>query len=91
MTIIIDTPEGIDAFARLQLVHALALEINTPMQAMRGITSTQLAARHGYTGPTRRSLKNKQAALKWAVAFLQEIDPEYEATSVVATALAKEA
>lgn len=87
-TIIIDTPEGIAAFGWLQLIHALALEINTSMKLSRGVNIMAVAASRGYNGPTRGTLKNKKLALEWAV---KQLDPGYVPGSVVSSALAKEA
>lgn len=84
MTVIIDTPEGIAKFAMLQLVHALALELNTGMKLSRGANIMVAAAQRGYTGPSRGTRTNKVAALRWAV---EQMGKDYVPSATVARAL----
>lgn len=83
----IDTAEGISAFGWLQVIHALALEINTTMKLSRGVNLMKVVQNRGYTGPVRGTRANKQLALKWAIEQIQTIDPNYVAKGTVARAL----
>lgn len=83
----IDTPEGIAAFGWLQVIHGLALEINTEMKLSRGGNLMTVLARRGYTGPVRGTRKNKGLALRWAIEQLKVINPAYEPKATVARAL----
>jgi hypothetical protein len=85
MATIIDTPQGIAAFRMLQLVHALALEINTGMKLSRVANIMVAAAQRGYAGPSRGTKVNKVAALKWAV---EQMGADYVPSSTVTRALA---
>lgn len=83
----IDTPEGIAAFGWLQVIHALALEINTSMKLSRGVNLMKVVQSRGYTGPVRGTKPNQRLALKWAIEQLQTINPDYVASGTVARAL----
>jgi hypothetical protein len=84
---IIDTPEGIAAFGWLQVIHGLALEINTGMKLSRGGNLMTVLVRRGYTGPERGTKKNKGLALRWAIEQLQVIDPTFTPRTTVVRAL----
>lgn len=71
MTIVIDTPAGINQFRLLAIAHALALEVNTGMKASR-ISALSVAQRSGLT--TKRT---KKGALADVIAAIQEADPAF--------------
>lgn len=79
---VIDTPEGLHAFALLQTIHRLALEINTGLK----FRQSTLAAvqRAGYTAK-----KTKKGALQDMVEAMQEFDPDWNPSPTVQRALEK--
>ena len=78
------TGEDIPVFALLALTHALALEINTGMQASR-IPALTAAKNLGIIPKDKRG--NKKVALRLAVQKLREVRPDHEPSSSVAKAL----
>lgn len=80
MSVVIDTPEGIQMFALLQVTHRLALEINTGLKFRQ--SSLAAVQRAGYT-----SKRTKKSALKDMVTLLQEMRPDYVPRDSIARAL----
>lgn len=85
MTMITGT-ENIRKFTVLQVVHALALEVGTGMKISRHGSALQAAKLQQVVPETCRS---KKAALKLAVAYMQNLDPGYEPGRSVQLALTK--
>lgn len=79
------TGEDIPVFALITLASALALEINTGMQASR-IPALQGAKNLGVIPKGKRG--NKKEALRLTVEKIKEARPEYEVKGTVARALA---
>lgn len=51
---IIDTPEGIEAFAALQAFYALKLEVETGLRHSRGSVMKLIKQRYGIEGNTKK-------------------------------------
>lgn len=84
MSIVIDTPEGIE-YARLAtFAHALALEINTGLKMSRGLSVLANAQRSGYTDK-----RTKKGALRDIIALQRELLPSYEESPSILKALQK--
>lgn len=75
--IVIDTPDGIKAFAMLQVIGALSVEVNTGMRFSRGLSILQVAQR-------RYGIKAKRKP-----AALQELRKLYADTFGVETNVGK--
>lgn len=81
---IIDTPQGIEMFRVLQVLHGLAMEINTGMSvSSRG--SIMLLARE-MCGTSKRT---KKGVLRDYVKWVQSWHPTFEASDRVKKAMAK--
>lgn len=78
---VIDTPEGIQMFALLQVTHRLALEINTGLKFRQ--SSLAAVQRAGYT--TKRT---KKGALQDMVTLIQSMRADWEPSDTITRALA---
>lgn len=89
---VLDTPSQIQAFGLLQLIHRLALEINTSMKFRQSTLAVvqRLAFEVDGTEVPVTNKRTKKGALKDLVdAYVKYVDPNYEVKSTVAQALAK--
>ncbi len=85
MTIIIEPAKQPELMSKLQmisLIGALTMEIGIGMKLSRNINALQVAQRLGFEG------SRKAGALKWAVAHMKELDPEYTIPERTAKVLA---
>lgn len=81
---VIDTPEGIQMFRVLQVMHGLALEINSGMRLTnRG--SVMLMAKQMSGSPKR----TKKGVLRDYVAWVQSFYPEFTPKENVTRAMSK--
>ena len=86
MSTIIDNPDSIFLAGLLQALHALALEVNTGLRHSRANWLVVLS-RHGYTGSTRGTVKNKVEGMKWLIDEITERWPGYTSGESVQRAL----
>ena len=79
--IVISTPEGIEAYRRLAIVHALALEVNT------GLTNSRGSVRALANSLSGSKAKTKKAALRDYCAWLTSVMPDWQPSRSVKRAL----
>ena len=87
MTVVIDTPEGINMLRLISMAHALALEVNTGMKMSRGVSVLAIAQRDGITNK-----RTKKGALKDVVEYIQLVHeaegrPPWEPSETIVRAM----
>lgn len=85
---VIEGEDNVRAFHRLQMIHSLALEINTGIN-MRPVRSLIEHARHcGYLGEHHGGIKTKKSALRAMVRdYKEKVDPSYEPNERIVKAI----
>lgn len=88
---ILQGEEQTKAFHRLQMIHALALDINAPggqSPFRQGASIMEHARRCGYLGKNHGNIRSKQAALRAMVReFKEQVDPNYKPSDRVRKAI----